>query len=771
MGKMMEEVLTGLQQDPRFRDRLVHLETLPARGPVHGTPADTLPEPLRQYLAKKNLELYSHQAEAVDALGEGANVIITTPTASGKTLAYTVPIFREMIRDPRSAALFLYPTKALANDQMKVLREMEKATGIDARPAVYDGDTPASRRPGIRERSRIILSNPHELHQILPWHSKWQPFLRNLKFVVLDEAHRYRGVLGSNMAFLIRRLRRLARSYGSDPRFVLSSATLANPQEFSERLTGLPFRLIDRDGSPRGKKYFLFYNPYFDGAGTLSTHQETRDLFLFFLRRRLQTLCFTASRKMAELIAQWSKKSARESDPDLADRIAAYRAGYLPEERRELENQLKRGALLGVTSTNALELGIDVGSLDCVIISGYPGTVISTWQQAGRSGRGTGESAAALVAFENPLDQYFMRHPGIFFGRPHEHAIIDLGNPHILSGQLLCAAAEMPLRPGEERIFESTLPAEQGRRKGGEPDLTAILSSLEKEGLVQETPHGWVYSGRSRATEIVSLDRISSDAYRVLCGGETLETMDQAQAFREAHPGAVLLHQGETYIAEEMDLRNHVVRVKKGDVDYYTEAVKTADLKILRELERRVTLSSSKGPGASLVFGDLEVTERYVGYRIIQRERLLGMEKLDLPPLTFKTTGVWVHVSEDTMKIIAERNRDAAGGLHGAEHALIAVMPFHVLCDRWDMGGLSTPLHPDTLRPAIFVYDGFEGGIGLAEKAFDLFGEIASMAFELVRDCPCEEGCPACIYSPKCGNDNKPLDKEAARIILEKIRN
>ena len=748
---MMEEIIAGLRNDPHFRDRLVHCEILPSKDPVCGTLSEALPGPLQHYLKKKNIELYSHQAETSEALGAGANVIITTPTASGKTLAYAVPIFREMIHDPDAAALFLYPTKALANDQLKVLREMEKATGIDARPAVYDGDTPASRRPGIRERSRIILSNPHELHQILPWHYKWQAFLRNLRFVVLDEAHRYRGVLGSNMAFLIRRLRRIALSYGSDPRFVLSSATLANPLEFSERLTGLPCTLINRDGSPRGKKHFLFCNPYFDGAGTLSTHQETRELFLFFLRRHLQTLCFTVSRKMAELIAQWAKKSVRESDPGLAERIAAYRAGYLPEERRDLENRLKRGTLLGVTSTNALELGIDVGSLDCVIISGYPGTMISTWQQAGRSGRGTGESVAALVAFENPLDQYFMRHPHVFFGRSHEHAIIDLANPHILSGQLLCAAAEMPLRPGEETVFP-------------DGDIPGIMKALEDEGLLKETPHGWVYAGRSRATEIVSMDHISSDAYRVLCGGETIETMDQAQAFREAHPGAVLFHQGETYVVEELDLRNHIVRVKKGDVDYYTEAMKVADLTILRELERKEL------PGFSLILGDLEVTERFVGYKIIQRDRFLGMESLDLPPLTFKTVGLWFSVSEDTLNEISERKRDAAGGLHGAEHALIAVMPFHVMCDRWDMGGLSTPRHPDTMRPTIFVYDGFEGGIGLAEKAFDLFGEISSMTLELVRDCPCEEGCPACIYSPKCGNDNKPLDKEAARMILEKLQ-
>jgi len=747
---MVEDAITRLKSDPRFRDRLVHLEVLPPKEALYGTLQTELPGALGRYLEKRGFSLFSHQAGAVEALRRGANVLITTPTASGKTLAYNLPIFEALIADPAAAALYLYPTKALANDQLKVLREMEKAAGIDARPAVYDGDTAASRRPGIRERSRIILSNPHELHQILPWHHKWQAFFRNLRFVVLDEAHRYRGVLGSNMAFLIRRLRRIARSYGSDPRFILSSATLANPVEFSEKLTGLPFELIKHDGSPKGKKYFLFYNPFFDGAGTHSAHQETRDLFLFFVRRRLQTLCFTVSRKMAELIAQWSKKEMKESDPDLADRIAAYRAGYLPEERRDIENRLKQGDLVGVTSTNALELGIDVGSLDGVILSGYPGTVMSTWQQAGRSGRGTGESVAALVAFENPLDQYLMRHPGMFFGRPHEHAIIDLGNPYILSGQLLCAAAEMPLRPGEDRSF-----------LGG--DIAGILGALQEEGLLRETPRGWVYAGRERATEIVSLDHLTSEAYRVLREGTVIETLDQARAFRDAHQGAVFLHQGETHIVEELDLPNRIVRVKREEADYYTEAVKKADLRILGEMERR------QHGDLTLVLGELEVTERYVGYRIILRDRLIGMGSLDLPPLTFKTVGLWFTVPDGILKPVREHNRNTAGGLHGAEHALIAVMPFHVLCDRWDIGGLSTPRHPDTGLPTIFVYDGFEGGMGLTEKAFKLFGEIAAMTLELVRDCPCEDGCPACIYSPKCGNDNKPLDKEAARIILDGV--
>ncbi|MRR13558.1 DEAD/DEAH box helicase, partial [bacterium] len=348
--------------------------------------------------------------------------------------------------------------------------------GAEIKAYVYDGDTPVSRRGRIREMSRIIVTNPHELHHVLPWHSKWERFFRNLRYVVFDEAHRYRGVFGSNVAFVIRRLRRIARFYGASPRFVLSTATLANPQEFGEKLVGLPFDVISEDGSPRGGKTFLFYNPFFDGVGTLSPHQETRDLFLYFVKRGLQTLCFTASRRMAELIALWSKE-ATAAGSALAEQIAAYRAGYLPQERRLIEDGLKRGLLTGVTSTNALEVGIDIGSLDCVIISGYPGTVLATWQQAGRSGRRNRDALAVLVGFQNPLDQYLMKHPESFFGKPHEQAIIDLANPYILSGQLLCAVAELPFETGSEEVFPAAHAGE-------------MLGELAAEGLVKETPHG-----------------------------------------------------------------------------------------------------------------------------------------------------------------------------------------------------------------------------------------------------------------------------------------
>lgn len=455
---------------------------------------------------------------------------------------------------------------------------------------------------------------------------------------------------------------------------------------------------------------------------------------------------------MAELIALWSKKELEGPELYLMDKITAYRAGYHPEERREIENKLKTGILRGVTSTNALELGIDIGSLDCLIISGYPGTVISTWQQAGRAGRGIEPSIATLVAFQNPLDQYFMKHPNVFFDKSHEHAIIDLSNPYTISGHLMCAASEMPIKLPEDGIYFGNC-------------VEDILKALERQSLVQNTPNGWVYSGKGRATEAVSLNNISSDIFKVICDGEILETMDRTQAYREAHKGAILLHQGETYIVESLDLENAVVQVKKKDVDYYTEAMKVVDIKILEEIEEREIANFT------VSFGEIEVSEQYVGYKIMKYDRVIGMENLDLPSLNFKTMGLWFTLPEDIEKKIKDENLDFNGGLHGIEHAMIGIMPFHVMCDRGDLGGVSTPNHPDTMKATVFIYDGFEGGIGLTEKAFELklIREIVKMTFELVRDCKCDNGCPACIYSPKCGNENKPLDKKATILILEEL--
>src|SRR5512136_1666434 len=629
---------------------------------------------------------------------------------------------------------------------------MAQFTGISARPAIYDGDTPQSKRAAIRENSRVIISNPHALHQVLSWHAKWRSFFSHLKYIVIDEAHRYRGVFGSHIAFLLRRLLRLCHFYGSFPQFIISTATLANPLEFAGKLTGLPFDLVNEDGSPHGRKQFVLYNPFYDGIGERSTYQETKDLLVSCVKDDLQTLCFTGSRKMAELVTIWAREDARLSSTRLAESISTYRAGYLPEERRIIERQLKSGSMRGVVSTNALELGIDIGSLDAIIIAGYPGTMMSTRQQAGRAGRQGDDSLAILVAFANPLDQYFMHHPQHFFSRSHEHAIIDTGNPYIVSGHLLCASAELPLREtSDQEYFGETFPE--------------LLAELASSDLIRKTSRGWVYSGRGRAADAVRLDGIPGSTFRILCHGRLLETMDRAQAYREAHKGAIMLHQGETYIVSEMDLETHTVRVTETDVDYYTQPLKKVDLSVLEILATRNIA------GIRCAFGDVEVTELYTGYKIKRKDTIIGVEPLVLPPITFRTKAFWLIPAPETEQRIERLNRDLAGGLHGAEHAIIAMMPLHVMCDRWDIGGLSSPAFGEHGEPTIFVYDGYEGGIGLTEKAYEILPDLFLSSYELVRDCGCDDGCPSCIYSPKCGNDNQPLDKEAAILILSDLCN
>ncbi len=727
-----------------YSGQIVAVRELPAKEAEYAAEARLLeaplPEPLERYLAARGVRLYSHQVEALERIRSGENVVITTPTASGKTLAFNLPIFERLYKDKKATALYLYPLKALTNDQLRAIRELEEETGLDLEAAVYDGDTPQHLRPKIRERSRIVLTNPYALHEYLPWHYKWQRFFQNLRFVVIDEGHRYRGVFGSNVAMLIRRLRRILNYYGSDPQFILSSATIANPEEFAFKLTGKHFKVISRDGSAHGPKYLIFWNPLKYPAR--SAHRQTSDLLALHVESGLQTLCFTISRRLAELVARWAKEAAPER------KLASYRAGYLPEERREIEQGLKERELDGVATTNALELGVDIGQLDAVIISGYPGTVISTWQQAGRAGRGHEPALVTLVGFENPLDQYFMNHPEEFFSRPHEHAIIDLENEHILMGHLLCAAAELPLRRSELDLFGAK-----------EEDL----EPLEQEFL-QKTSLGWIYRGTVRPVDLVNLDSISERTVRVICDGELLETMDYNRALEEAHPGAVLLHQGETYLVKELDLERDEALAVKEELDYYTDALKVSKVGLLTERESREV------GGFELGLGEMRVTERVIGYRIRRYERTLGLKELQLPEVEFETTGLWLALPSSLREEVERAGRGWPGGLHGAEHALIAMAPFYALCDRWDIGGVSTPFDPDLEGPGIFIYDGFPGGIGITEKLYELLPEWVEATYRLVRDCSCEEGCPSCIYSPKCGNQNQPLDKEAAVMILEAIR-
>jgi DEAD/DEAH box helicase domain-containing protein len=743
-------IIDHLRADKRFSACVSHIELLPPHDAEYGELKEPLPPSIASYLVKRGITLYSHQCEAIDAVRGGESIVLTTPTASGKTLAFALPILERALSDPDATALVLYPTKALTHDQVKGLRDLESGTGIRVGPAVYDGDTPGERRPAIRERSRLVLTNPHELHYLLPWHHQWSRFFSHLGVVVIDEAHRYRGVHGSHVALLIRRLRRICRQYGSDPQFILSTATLANPGVFAERLCGLPCRVIRKDGAPRGAKRFVLYNPYQDGTSSRSPHRETCSLLMACMQNGMQTLCFTGARKTAELITLWTKDALVSGRHGSPEQVSAYRAGYLPEERRSIEDRLRNGVIRGLVSTNALELGIDIGSLDGVILSGYPGTMMSTWQQAGRAGRSRLESLAIMVAFENPLDQYFMRHPGVFFASSHEHAIIDLNNPYILSGQLLCAASELPVDPERDAAYF------------GE-QIGPVIRSLSEQHLVSPTRRGYLYSGTRRPSGLVSLGAISDEHFKVLDRGNLIETMDRAQAYREAHAGAILLHQGERYRVIEMDLLHHLIRVEPVDVDYYTRPVQSADVSITRTLYQRDL------GGVPLSFGEVMVTEQYTAYKTMQYDTVIAIDPLSLPPIRFPTKALWFEVPDDLARELPARGEDLGGGLHGTEHALIAVMPFHVMCDRWDLGGLSGASCGEQGGPVVFIYDGFEGGIGLAEHAYAIFEEIAGTTRDLVSGCTCTQGCPACIYSPKCGNDNQPLDKAGTITILERL--
>ncbi len=741
-----EDAATAIAQDAQAAC-IAHIERMPGRAAEYAIPSRPLPEPLAGWLAREGIRLYTHQVRALDTVREGRDLVLTTPTASGKTLAFTLPVLEALVRNPAATALYLYPTKALANDQLRVLLSAEAATCLSIAPAVYDGDTPASRRPGIRQRSRIVLSNPYELHQVLPWHAKWHRFLAGLQVVVVDEAHRYRGVFGANIALLLRRFQRVCRHHGGNPVFVLSTATLANPEEFAATLTGRSAVLIGESGAPQGSREFVLYNP--SAAGARSTLTDAKRLFVDCVDRGLQTLCFAPSRKSAELIGAWAREGL--ADPDL---VATYRAGYLAEERRGIERGLKEGRLRGVVTTNALELGIDVGGLDAVVIAGYPGSVSATWQQAGRAGRTGGPSLAVLVANEGPLDQYYMRHPAAFFGRPHEHACLDPSNPAVLAGHLLCAAAELPLTDADQALF-------------GE-GLAALLGPLRDHHLLRATPYGHVYCGPGRAVAAVDLAGGAEDRFTVVADGHLLETLDRDHAYREAHSGAVLLHQAETYRVTAMDLAARECTAEAIEVDYQTAPLfSTAITPGTPDEEHR--------HGAFTVrTGEVTVVQEFGGYRIRRYGETVAVIPLDLPPLSFETTGCWWTFPPGLPAALTAAGLDPAGALHGAEHALIACLPIHLLCDRADLGGFSTlqfssPGANGDGCPAICVYDGATGGAGLARTAAALLPEVAATARALVADCPCEDGCPSCIYSPKCGNDNQPLDKAGAVAVLDEL--
>jgi DEAD/DEAH box helicase domain-containing protein len=622
--------------------------------------------------------------------------------------------------------------------------------------ATFDGDTPQAERAEIRRRARIILTNPDMLHVgILPNHQNWSRLLRNLKYVVVDEAHAYRGVFGSHVAFVLRRLRRLCEYYGSNPQFIFCSATIANPREHAERLAGLPFDVVDNDGSPHGGKDFVFWNPPLLDEGKSarrSANSEATDLFTELVKSDIRSLTFARSRRLTELIYSYSRRKLAEDSIPLSKKIKAYRGGYLPKDRRQIEREFFDGQLTGLVATTALELGVDIGDLDATVLTGYPGSIASTWQQAGRSGRGRERSLSFLIGLDNPLDQYFMRHPEYFFEKNFENALVNPMNPYILRAHLLCAAWELPLTAADEDFFGSVWNREK--------------AELEGLGLLKERNKKWYLSPAiSYPAQGINIRSTSGGNYAVIDASTNslLETVEGSVAFFQIHSGAIYLHQGETYLVTELDLDGHTAYAEPTNAAYYTQTKELTDLHILKANRMR------RCGQTEVYLGEVEVTTTVVGFKKKSQltEEVIGEEPLALPPQRFPTVAVWFDLPAEAVAKVDRAQLDFAGGLHAAEHAAIGILPLFALCDRNDIGGVSTPLHADTGKAQIFIYDAYPGGIGIAEKGFDLIEELWQATLKAITGCPCLEGCPSCIQSPKCGNNNKPLDKKAAQILIE----
>jgi DEAD/DEAH box helicase domain-containing protein len=708
---------------------------------------DLHPE-LTSALSKMGVErLYSHQREAYEQVRAGENVVVATATASGKSLCYKIPAFENALMSAASRALFLYPTKALAQDQLGKIR----AFGLrGVHPATYDGDTPQAMRADVRRRANIILTNPDMLNVgILPNHEAWAGFLRNLRIVAVDEAHVLRGVFGSHVAVVLRRLRRAAAMHGGDPKLVLASATIANPQELAERLTGLPFALVDEDGASSGPRRVIFRNPPLldkERGERRSLLTEGALVFANLVSQGIRTIAFAKTRKGAELIYRYA---ADRVGVDLARRISPYRAGYTARERRAVEGRLFRGELLGVVSTSALELGVDVGSLDAVVCCGYPGSVASIWQQWGRAGRGSDPALSIYIAGRDALDQYLFENPSRVLGRRVEAARVTLENPYILGPHLMAAAHEAPLEAGDEEYFG--------------PAYRDVAQEMLQAGALAASGGRLVYAGGDNPARRISLRSASSETVLIADEeGELVGTAEASRAPSELHPGATYLHRGMAYEVEELDLGAHRAVARRVPNRFYTRPRIETDVEILEELEKRDLAN-----GATLGWGRVRTTDSVTYYKKVRvaDDNEVGIYPLDLPDVILETQALWV-----TLPPIPRGARPSfesfGGALHAGEHGMIGLLPLFAMCDRADIGGLSTPVHRQTNLPTIFVYDGYPGGVGISRRGYDAFEALARDTLGVIARCPCERGCPACIQSPKCGNWNEPLSKDGAISLL-----
>ena len=761
----VREFLRDLRSDKKYRDQLVHVQTIEPREAKYAEPRAEIPEVLRSLLRRQNIHrLYTHQAAAIDAIAGGKDAVIVTSTASGKTLCYNLPVVGRLLAEPEARAIYMFPTKALTQDQFGALQRWTSDADLKGvlRPAVYDGDTPSHNRAKIRNSANVVLTNPDMLHVgILPYHAKWHAFLRSLRYIVIDELHMYRGIFGSHVAGVIRRLLRMCDHYGSRPQIVCCSATIANPVELAGRLTGRAMILIDNDGSPRGRKYFALWDPPFladDLINRRSANVEAMELLTELVRRRAQTILFGKARVVVELIYRYAVE-ALAKEKGLAERVSPYRGGYLPNERREIERKLFSGELLAVTATNALELGIDVGALDAAILVGFPGTICSTWQQAGRAGRSSSDSLVILVAYNEPVDQYICRHPEFLFGASHEHGVIDPANPHILAGQLACACFEKPLSADDEKYFGAM--------------ARQVTDLLAEEGQVKEIDGRSYWASSDLPHRTTNLRTISDDTYAIVDlsqGGKAIGNVDSISAPELVYPNAIYLHEGNGYIVRRLDREAKIAAVEPAKVDYYTQPILASACRLDEPAESKDYL------GGRVYFGPAEVTWQTTAFQKVRyyTMEMIGQSKLDLPAQTLSTAACTWAISEQMRSDVARAGFNPIEALMGVRNLMLAALPSLAMCDRRDISGIVDSRNLG--QPAIVVYDRYPGGLGFAQQGYELMDQWLDMARAIVRECPCRTGCPSCVglanlrppihHDPDLGSGYRVPNKQATILLL-----
>ncbi len=743
----IDNFLKSLLNSQRLASQIVFHHTLPVTAAAWAQPTTPWPNAIETLLQSTGIRaLYRHQAQAIDLIRNGCHVIVATPTASGKTLAYDLPVLEQFFIDPDSTALYIFPLKALAQDQLQTFKmQAAHLQPVPPTAAIYDGDTTAYRRRQIRQSPpNLIITTPEMLHlSLMAFHRKWAPFWSRLRTVVVDEVHSYRGVMGSHLSQIFRRFLRIAKHYGSKPTFVFSSATVANPAQLAQQFTGLNVAVISQNSAPQGQRHLLFLNPALGPARTAILLLQSA------LQHNLRTIVYTQSRKLTELIAVWA---GHESGP-FVDRISAYRAGLLPQERRDIERRLASGDLLAVISTSALELGIDIGDLDLCLLVGYPGSVISTWQRGGRVGRSGQDSALILIAGQDALDQYFMRNPQDFIDRRPESAVVNPLNAHIMAPHLICAAAELPLI-ATDPMLDSDM-------------ATEILADLENKGQLFRSADGQtIYAGSKAPHRHIHL-RGAGIPYQIIATqtANPIGEIDAHRAFRETHPGAVYLHKGDTFVVTDLDLKARTISARQEQVDYYTR-VRGHKLTEILEIEDKTYIY-----GTDAYYGKIKVTDQIVEYErwCVRTHRPLDCIALNLPPQIFETEGLWFQIPASSADACESKGLDLMGALHAIEHAAIGIFPLLVMVDHNDIGGLSTNYHPQIGGAAIFIYDGIPGGAGLTRAAYEQAQRLLDNTLKVIQECDCESGCPSCVQSPQCGSGNRPMDKHGAIFILKHL--